>query len=1235
MHCFYAVLLLPVVVVAQSAASPEQVFDGQTLGGWRGDPAVWSVKDGCLVGSTVGAPLSANTFLILDARELADFELSAEVRLEGDNNSGIQYRSHELPGGGFHLAGPQCDVHRTPNYLGMLYDEQGAGIVARQGQFVCWRDAGPQVLGAIAKVRAVDLSAWHTLRVVARGELAWHEIDGRPVTAVQDLRAASRRRGLIGLQLHAGAPMTVWFRNVTLREYASVEAMAPHVPVPDAVAALLRREALRAQVPVGLVPQWLWDDKPGDGQELFLRRSFQLGQVPAAARLAVTCDNHCRVYVNGEKVAQGDAWESAVTADVAASLRPGENVIAVHGTNDGGPAGLVLRLSWQQGEQDQELVSDASWKCSGDDPDGWNGPGFDDAAWAPVRVLAALGAEGAPWSRALGEDALGTRARADAPQVAVVDTALEWPGLAEEKKQPGWVEPQVLELLSVPRSLGSWVSLGADDKGRLYASDQKAGLYRIVPATRAAELTTIERVPVELGGCHGLLWWRNALYAVVNGKGSGLYRLTDTDGDDVLDRVELLRALEGSGEHGPHSVVVAPDRENLLVLCGNQTKLPELAASRVPTNWAEDRLVPRLDDPNPYWEGHSPPGGFVCLVDPDGKRWELLCCGFRNPYDLVVLQNGDVMTYDADMEWDMGLPWYRPTRLLRVQSGVDYGWRIGSAKWPADYPDAPPAWADIGPGSPVGMIDVGRGHWLRGQVEQRVVALDWTFGTVYLGGKPFLTGSPLPLTDVAPARVADPPFDGVYLLTGGRGLPSTLLRVPIPPQTPSHDAVQAPFPDQLWPAEERRSPQEILATASEGYVAHARIALERLPVARWRDVVLAVDPAVPARALAGLHALARQGAHDDLQPLLDALGKLPFAQLAPLDRIAWLRVHALALMRLGPATDAQRAFVAARLLPLLPTGDERQDADLVELLAYVDAPGLLDKAVPLLAPLRPSPVPAWADVITRNATYGGVIESMLAAMPPMGQIAIGNALRTVPHGWTLDQRRTFFTFLEQARTRKGGSSYDGYLKKMIEAGWQTCTPAEQQQLAELVGKARADAPKFEAVPPKGPGRVWQLADAEAAVAQGLADRNLQSGHNLFHAIGCASCHYFAGEGGNHGPDLTSLGSKFAPRDVLESVLEPSKVISDQYSGSVLTRKDGTVLFGQVSKAFHGDTEVYEVLPATADATLVVVPVAEVAKVEPSKLSPMPANLLDRLSADELRDLMAFLLSRGQGLPQAR
>lgn len=1216
-----AVLFASTLLAQGSVPSPEALFDGKTLNGWRGDPAVWSVRDGALCGSTVGHPIGANTFLIWQGGELADFELRAAVRLEGDNNSGVQYRSRLVDGVEFGLGGYQCDVHPAAEYLAMLYEERGAGIVAKQGQFVARdQNGGLRVVGALGKPVAQDLAQWHQLRIVAKGNYVWHELDGAVVTVVQDDSAKAPRQGLLGLQVHAGPAMTVWWKDVQLVRYTTQEVAQP---LPPAVLALLAQQAAAARAPKGGTPMWIWDDAPGADEELFFRRRVQLSAAPERASLVVACDNHCRVYVNGEKVAQGDAWESPVTVDVQKVLRAGDNVVAVHGSNDGGPAGLVLRLQWNTGDQRGELLSDAGWRCSGDDPDGWNNLGFDDRAWAKVKVLAALGAPGAPWSATLGEDGLGSAVPPDAPQAAVPAVGLQGP-LAKD----------ALKLLAVPRGYGSWVALCADAQGRLYASDQARGLYRIVPAKGLGELTTIERIPVEIDGCHGLCWFRGALYASVNSRKSGLYRLTDTNGDDQLDRVELLQALDGEGEHGPHAVVPAPDGQNLLVMCGNHTAVPKLAASRVPTNWGEDRLIPKIEDPNGHAVGIKAPGGFVCLVDPDGKNWEMYCCGFRNAYDLAVLGNGDIVTYDSDMEWDMGLPWYRPTRLYQVLSGVDYGWRSGTSTWPTDYPEAPPALADVGPGSPTGLLATG----------SEVLALDWTFGTVYglravagprgLEGElsTRLAGVPLPVTDLVVVG------EHCYVLTGGRGIPSTLLRVADPGRYTSvrSDATGQATRARLesWhgrTAEAAVNPALQQLGARDAIGVAARIALEAQPVGRWSAAVLAVDEQRPGVSLQGLLALARVGTAQDLQPLLDALGKFSFAALSPEHRIWWLRIHALALIRLGPADDAQRKVLAERLLPLFPANHERIDAELAELLATVDAPGFLDKAVPMLAPLRPAAPPAWAEVAARNAGYGGSIQNMLAHMPPIGQIAIANALRAVAHGWTLDQRRAYFTFLGAARQQKGGASYDGYLKNFIDAAWQQCTPAEQAELAELVGKAKAALPKFQSTPAKGPGRDWQLADAAALVKDGLAGANLASGRNLFHALGCASCHYFAGEGGNHGPDLTSAANKFTAADLLEAILEPSKVISDQYSGSVLTRKDGSALFGRASKVQVAGVDQWEVVPAVANAVPVHLPLAEVTRVEPSKLSPMPQDLVDSLNAGELRDLLAFLLSRGVGL----
>jgi len=1203
-------LLFAAVATSQNVAVAVPVFDGSTLNGWSGDPKVWSVDDGALLGSTHDVDLKANTFLIHEGT-FGDFELRLQVRMEGNNNGGVQYRSRVLPKRAFGVAGYQCDVHPKPEYAAMLYGEGAGGIVAQHGQFVRWQDDGRSTIGELAAPVPVDLGEWHDLRIVAIGDLVWHELDGQLCTALLDQRSGAPRDGRIALQVHRGPKMKVWYRNLELREFVGTPHPSWPGRVPPLLRAYLRKAELAQQREQGAVPQWLWDASAQDEEEVFFRRSFKLDAVPDKARLGISVDNHCRIYVNGERAGKDDSWESPTTVDVAEYLKQGENVLAVHAWNDGGPAGMVARLAWSEGEQLRELVSDASWRCSSDDPDGWDLPGFTDESWAKATVLGPLGG-GVVWSGTVGAGALGSNVDEFAPQVAFPANDLSMAS--------GGAVDGAMTLLEIPRGLGSWVSLCADDQGRLYSSDQRgAGLFRIEPAQQVGDVTTFTRMPAELSGAHGLLWFRDALYCVVNGGKDGLYRVTDKDGDDLLEHVELLREFDGSGEHGPHSIAVAPDGEHLLVLNGNMTRLTDIDGNRVPAEWQEDRMTPRINDARGFWGGYSPPGGCLYQIDPDAKRWELICCGFRNPFDFAVLPNGQVVIYDADMEWDLGLPWYRPTRWLAGQSGVDYGWRKGSAKWAADYPDAPPALQDIGPGSPTGMI------YVPGE-RGGIFGLDWTFGTLYREGEPWIVGAPWPVADIT--WTASTP-DCIYAVSGGRGLPSRLVRLPLVDGEPaSLERWGEPVP---WTATEERTAQQILDAEHPGTdpFVTMRIALERLPFGHIKDAVLDVDPARPERAFAGLMALARRGSARDLEPLLGALGWFRFDRLDRDQRIAWLRTHALALMRLGPVDRGIQQLVSDRMLPLFPCGDERVDTDLCELLAYVDAPGLLDKAVPLLAEMRPSQPPAWTELASRNQSYGGVINKMIENMPPIGQLAIADALRLVKFGWSVEQRRTVIRFLEQARSRSGGASYDGFVIRIIDGHWENCSAEHRRELEFVVGRARAKKQRFNSKPAKGPGRDWQEADIAGLVEQGFDDRKKKSGRNLFHAVGCASCHYFEGEGGFGGPDLTSLKNKMRPTDLLESILEPSKVVSDQYSGKVLTKKDGTAYFGVVHKTWDGDMQVYEVVEAKADAVPMRIPVEQVAKVEPSPLSPMPKDLVDRLSPDELRDLVAYLLGKSK------
>ncbi len=282
----------------------------------------------------------------------------------------------------------------------------------------------------------------------------------------------------------------------------------------------------------------------------------------------------------------------------------------------------------------------------------------------------------------------------------------------------------------------------------------------------------------------------NSLYVIVShskdeemDQSSGLYRLQDTDGDDEFDKVTLLKSLKGEGEHGPHSVVLSPDKKSLYVAAGNFTDLPEGATYKMPGEAQLDNLLPQIKDPNGHDNTVGLHGGWIAHLDSLGANWEVVSSGFRNEFDIAFNDLGDMFTYDSDMEWDFGTPWYRPTRICHVTSGSEFGWRPGTEKWSPTFPDNIPALVNVGQGSPTNVVYGGTAKFPE-KYRKAVYAFDWSFGIVYAiflepdgatykaKGEEFVSGSPLPLTDGVIG-----PDGAMYFLTGGRRLESDLYRV--------------------------------------------------------------------------------------------------------------------------------------------------------------------------------------------------------------------------------------------------------------------------------------------------------------------------------------------------------------------------------------------------------------------------------------------------------------------------
>ena len=204
------------------AESGTSLFDGKTLEGWDGNPKFWSVKDGVITGQTTEAnPTKGNTFLIWREGTLENFQLDLEFRMVG-GNSGIQYRSKDL--GNWVVGGYQADIDAGFKYIGILYEERGRGILAMRGTKVEISESGEKkTVGKTGEdkdiLAAIQKEKWNTYSISAKGNHLVQKINGKVTVEVTDNEVSKRAlKGILALQLHAGPPMLVQFRQIKLRQ---------------------------------------------------------------------------------------------------------------------------------------------------------------------------------------------------------------------------------------------------------------------------------------------------------------------------------------------------------------------------------------------------------------------------------------------------------------------------------------------------------------------------------------------------------------------------------------------------------------------------------------------------------------------------------------------------------------------------------------------------------------------------------------------------------------------------------------------------------------------------------------------------------------------------------------------------------------------------------------------------------------------------------------------------------
>lgn len=808
------------------------------------------------------------------------------------------------------------------------------------------------------------------------------------------------------------------------------------------------------------------------------------------------------------------------------------------------------------------------------------------------------------------------------------------------KALPGF---EVELLYSVPGGdQGSWVALCSDPNGRVYASDQYGDLYSFDPPAAGKTLSAgdVKKLPVNIRAINGMVFHKGAIWAGVNDYEkkieSGLYKISDSDGNGELDKVELLRGIVSSGDHGVHAVVPIPNDGGFFLITGNNADpVQSEDSSPVAEHWADDHLLPRMPDGRGHNRSRLAPGGIIYKVSPDGKKFERFASGFRNIYGGDLNCDGELFTYDADMEYDFNTPWYRPTRVNHVVSGGEYGWRNGAGKYPEFFPDTVSATLNIGPGSPTGTR-FGYGAKFPAKYQNAFYVLDWSWGKLYAvhltpdgasysGTKEdFITGAPLPITDL----IIHPKDGAMYFAIGGRRVQSGLYRVTYAGDedtTAAPNVSTAPNKATLLrrELEKLHGKQDPTAVAKAWeHLDHvdrhvrwaARIILEHQPASDWEEKAL--NESNLGKQLPALMTLARvsetgpahreQGAKVDAETrdkILKALLKIDYAKLSHQEKLVHVRTIQIALHRAGDPNKDTTDGLIRQLDPALPADNFQENWLLLETLAHLQAPNTARKGMVLIA----------------------------SAIGQEQQLQHARSLRFLKTGWTPELREAQLNWFLKASNYKGGASFDKFIEFIRNDTLATFTDAEKKQHAELIAKKAEKKSAIENVGAAFIGRtpkMWTLDELSAASKKkgAMSGRDFVNGRKMFSAAACYACHRFENEGGMTGPDLTGSGGRYSPHDLLDQIINPSKEINEQFAPIVVTKNNGEVASGVVVN-LSGDNVTLNTDVSNPNQR-VNIDRKEVKSLEVSKVSPMPPMLLSMLTEDEVMDLVAFILSGG-------
>lgn len=956
---------------------------------------------------------------------------------------------------------------------------------------------------------------------------------------------------------------------------------------------LVQSIAVADQSDAGKVPQWI-AVQHSDVETLTFE--FQIEAIQSAdLRFA---GDFCRttIAINGRPIAQVLPYCQTLDLEISDALRPGKNQIRLKIDSITNPnAAIAASLSVHQADgQVVRFVTDEDWQAIS-----------KSGQTSSVKPGARVAPE--QWR-------IGRRDIAIDP----FENYEQW----QQAKGGGGTAPrffvaagfEITQLRVAQPDEGSWISMAFDENGRLLIGREDHGFLKMTFDDSSKSASSVQMIESDLLEPRGLVFHDHSLFVSANNS-KKLFRLKLNDAGRVTES-EALREFAGGVGHGRNDLALSG--RSLYWIFGDSVDAPN------------SDFLDRTSPLRKRVAGRFTREGSLLRSSLDGRHWELFCAGMRNPYGIAVHpKTGDPFTYDADNEYDLGMPWYRPTRILQLIPGGDYGYREASGQLPprfADRADNAFPLIDIGRGSPTSVI-CGSEFRFPAPYRDALFALDWTYGrvlAVHLAERGasyraatelFLQGKPLNVTDVAAG-----PDGAMYLITGGRKTQSALYRIAAvespksAPNLSSADAstsreiaihddarVRRELARRLQFEETGKSPDlmevcELLDDPDPVIRYSARTNLEKRPLSEW------LDAACRQKSLRGLLAAARTLDAARTAKVIDRLLTINMLDRSIDDRLVWLRILELCLQANPDFVAAHRAALRSQILK----GWEGCQSPPQQFAVEGTSVDYRRRGALLLGLLDDGQLPSL------------VAPDLLASSNQEDQITGLMALRSRRTGWSPETRELQLNTLASMPTMVGGEGLPNFHAWLERETIETLNADEKTSYTKL--KSQLSQP--EPLPPARPTvKKWTVDELNTLVDAGDATR----GKVVFREALCGRCHRFGASGPWIGPDLTQVAGRFSRRDLLESMINPSKSIAENYRQVIVETDQGKVVTGRPVGGGDFRSEIIRLIPdlMRPDQT-VEVHKKSIESHRYSEVSPMPQGLLDSFSPDEIADLLAFL-----------